>query len=358
MDFFRSFYQGKKVFITGHTGFKGSWLAYILNLLGAEVSGYALDPAPESFYNLIHLEKYMHSEIANICDRRRLESSISAFCPDIVFHLAAQPMVLSSYKEPAETVDTNVTGTSNVLDACRNVDSIKSIVVITTDKVYENKEWVWRYRETDPLGGYDLYSASKAAAEIITRGYYRSFYKDLNTGIATVRAGNVIGGGDFGSYRLIPDIIRAIQTGQVLKIRYPQAVRPWQHVFEPLIGYLLLGGLLHESPKRYSDCFNLGPDQATQVNVADILAHFCSRYLDLKVEIEKSEHHETSLLQLDSDRAKQELGWKPLLSFETALQMTMEWYDCYLADPSQIQSISDKQLNSFFLQWKEYHASN
>ena len=273
---FRGVYKGKKVLVTGHTGFKGSWLSLWLIKLGAKVIGYALEPPTNSnHFELLNLD--MVSIIGDIRDRDRLNAIFKKYKPEVVFHLAAQPLVRYSYINPVETFETNVMGTINVFEACRITESVKAIVNITSDKCYENKEWIWGYRESDPLGGYDPYSASKGCAELVTSSYRKSFFnpedysKKHNTLLASARSGNVIGGGDWGKDRLIPDIVRAISKNEKLYIRNPKATRPWQHVLEPLSGYLFLGQMLLEGKTEFADAWNFGPNEGCHTDVETVV---------------------------------------------------------------------------------------
>ncbi len=330
---FNDIYKGKKVLITGHTGFKGSWLAFWLKQLGAEILGYSLQPPTKpSHYELLNMDIY--SVIADIRDREKLFSVFEDFRPEIVFHLAAQPLVRYSYKAPLETFETNIIGTANVFEACKRIDSVRAIVNITSDKCYENKEWVWGYRENDPMGGYDPYSASKGCAELITSSYRRSFFnpeeygKSHNTLLASVRAGNVIGGGDWSEDRLIPDIVKATANRKKVYIRNPEAVRPWQHVLEPLSGYLLLGQKLLEGKKEHADGWNFGPDDESIITVRQVVELSKKHWNDIEYEINKdlANLHEAKLLKLDCSKAKFYLKWKPIWDIEKTIEKTINWY--------------------------------
>lgn len=333
---FNNIYKGKKVLITGHTGFKGSWLSLWLIKLGADVIGYALEPPTKpSHFELLNLN--MISIIGDIRDRDKLNSIIKTYKPDIVFHLSAQPLVRYSYINPLETFEINVMGTINLFEACRNTESVKAIVNVTSDKCYENKEWIWGYRENDPLGGYDPYSASKACAELVTISYRNSFFnpedygKKHNILLASVRSGNVIGGGDWGRDRLIPDIVRAITKNKKLYIRNPKATRPWQHVLEPLSGYLMLGQKLLEGRKEFADAWNFGPSDEGHINVETVVKSVKKRWNKFEYGIDSMSDnlHEAGLLKLDCSKAYTLLHWKPVWSFEKALDLTVRWYRGY-----------------------------
>lgn len=335
-----SFWQGKRVFLTGHTGFKGSWLALWLQSLGAIVGGYALEPATQpSLFQLARVAEGMTSVIGDIRELPRLKQLMADFSPEIVFHLAAQALVRESYKNPVDTYATNVMGTVNLLEAVRQINGVRAVVTVTSDKCYENREWAWGYRETEPLGGYDPYSSSKACAELVTGAYRNSFfnvdnYLEHKVAVATARAGNVIGGGDWAVDRLVPDCLRAFEKGQFVKLRSPHAIRPWQHVIEPISGYLLLAEkLMCSEACRYACAWNLGPDtkgDATVGEVAKILANFWGK--NAGVEIDSSEHHphEAGLLRLDITRVRTELGWQPCWSVKQALQATVDWHQAWL----------------------------
>ena len=325
----REFWQGKKVFVTGHTGFKGSWLVFWLHLLGTEVCGYALAPetSPNLFENL-EIENKINSNIGDICDLSNLQNAFEDFQPEIVFHLAAQSLVRRSYRQPVETYATNLMGTVNVLETVRQTKSVKSVVVVTTDKVYENKEWLWSYRENERLGGFDPYSNSKACAELAVSSYRNSFFAESKTLIATARAGNVIGGGDWSEDRLLPDVFRSLIFDQELEIRNPHSVRPWQHVLEPLSGYLQLAEKLYNGEKDFAEAWNFGPSEEDSKPVSRILEEIKNLW-DAPVNREtnsEKQPHEARLLKLDSTKAKTELGWNPKLNLNEAINLTTEWY--------------------------------
>jgi CDP-glucose 4,6-dehydratase len=334
----KSFYKGKKVFITGHTGFKGSWISLWLNMLGAEVTGYALEPPTNpAMFDICHVDRHIKSIIGDVRDRATLKDSIVKVKPEIVFHLAAQPIVRLSYEKPVDTYEINVMGTVNLLDAIRTCPSVKAVVVVTSDKCYENQESFWGYRETDRLGGYDPYSSSKACQELVTSAYCNSFFNtaDYNkhgVAIATARAGNVIGGGDFAQDRLIPDIIRSIINNEELSIRNPDAVRPWQHVMDPLYGYLALAEKLYTDGAAYTGAWNFGPDNS---NIKPVY-HLVNRLYELwgkekQYKLNKEGNpHETKCLKLDSSKANQLLNYRPKYNMEEALELIVGWNKAFM----------------------------
>ncbi|WP_437565890.1 CDP-glucose 4,6-dehydratase [Sorangium sp. So ce542] len=342
------FYAGRRVFVTGHTGFKGSWLTAWLRLLGAHVTGYALPPegAPSLFADA-RIGEGVTSILGDICDEERLARAMAEARPEIVLHLAAQALVRRSYARPLETFATNVLGTARVLEAARRLPSVRVVVVVTTDKCYENHEWVWGYRETDALGGHDTYSASKACAELVASAYRRSFY-GREVALATARAGNVIGGGDWAEDRIVPDIVRSVAAGEPARIRHPRAVRPWQHVLDPLSGYLLLARRLWDDPAGYSGAWNFGPDDAEPTTVhrlAEAIVRALGRgSLDLAEPSDGERLHEAGALRLDCSKARSRLGWRPLLDTDRAIQLTSAWYARYLEDRGRARSLVDEQL--------------
>lgn len=339
-------YHNRKVLITGHTGFKGSWLTLMLEKLGADLTGISLKPETEpNHFNLLSLN--LNNYFQNLTDFQKTLKILHKHEPEIVFHLAAQALVRRSYKDPLQTWQSNIIGTANLLEACRQTSSVKAVIIITTDKCYENQEWLWGYRENDQLGGHDPYSTSKACAELIAASYRQSFFSETHSPlIATVRAGNVIGGGDWAEDRLIPDLVRAFTNKQTLKIRYPQAVRPWQHVLEPLSGYLLLGQKLLEEQKELATAFNFGPDYASNRTVEDVLTLFQKSWPGLTWEQEQAlQPHEAGFLYLDCSKAKQMLKWKPLWDFETAISKTALWYQHYYEHNSVLTL---QQLEEYF----------
>ena len=320
-------YQGKKVLITGHTGFKGSWLTLWLKELGAQVCGYALLPnTSPSLFDAAQVSDGIINVFGDILDTEKLNKTFQEFQPEIVFHLAAQPLVRLSYAEPLMTYQTNVIGTLNVLEAARKTPSVKAFVNVTTDKCYENKEVNRGYKEDEPMGGYDMYSSSKGCVEILSSSYRRSFLQN-GYAMATARAGNVIGGGDWAADRLIPDCVRSIEAGQEIEIRNPVATRPWQHVLEPLSGYLLLGHLLYTQGQKYAEGFNLGPNADSVLSVADVAQLAVKEYGRGSVKVHKRDDlHEANLLMLDITKAKEVLGWVPTYTAQEAVAKTIDWY--------------------------------
>ena len=349
------FWKGKNVFITGHTGFKGSWLAMVLKHFGARVSGYALDPPTKpSLFGLAEAEEGMRSFISDIRDYESLQTSLRSAEPEIIFHLAAQPIVLESYKDPLGTFSTNIMGTANLLQAARFIPSVRAIVIITTDKCYENKEWIWPYREADRLGGYDPYSSSKACTELIASSMRNSFfnparYDEHGVLLATVRAGNVIGGGDWAKDRLVPDIIRAFIKNENVTLRNPTAVRPWQHVFEPLSGYMLVAEKLYAGDVKTAGAWNFGPDDKDAKPVEWIVKTMCDLWgSESSYNIEKQENaHEAHYLRLDWSKARTYLDWSPEWNLETALKRTIDWYLVY-KNCGDIKDICRRQIEEFF----------
>jgi len=351
----KSAYKGKKVFLTGHTGFKGSWMLKTLSMLGAEVKGYALEPkTKDDLYHLIDGDRLCSSVIADLRNKKQLEEEITAFKPDFVFHLAAQPLVRLSYEIPAETFEVNIIGTANVLDGVRLLDKKCEVVLITTDKVYHNNEWIYPYRENDRLGGYDPYSASKACAELLIDSYRNSFFNPKNYSnhqktIAVARAGNVIGGGDWSQDRLIPDIAKAFALEKPVIIRNPKSVRPWQHVLEPVIGYLLLGANLAENPVQFGQAYNFGPDLSDALPVEEMLKLAITSWGKGEYSIEKQEgqHHEAGLLKLDISKAITELKWQPKMNAAQAVGITMDWYREFSLNKETTAAFTEKQINNF-----------
>ena len=355
MKAFGGIYAGRRVLVTGHTGFKGSWLALWLHELGAELAGIALDPETKpNHWDLLKLP--VRDIRLDIRDAERLAAAVAEARPEVVFHLAAQPLVRRSYRAPLETWSTNVVGTANLLDACRKITDVKVIVVVTTDKVYQNNEWSWGYRENDALGGHDPYSASKAAAELVVASYRQSFFSAENAPlIASARAGNVIGGGDWSDDRLIPDIVRATARGESAEIRSPNATRPWQHVLECLAGYLMLGQRLLARDTAFAEAWNFGPDAAGNRSVQEVLHAMRGHWSQFSWHLSKGVHpHEAGLLQLDTAKARSRLNWRPVWSLEEALEKTATWY--------QVQFSGDKppsreQLLAFVSAAREHKAT-
>lgn len=327
------FYKNKKIFVTGHTGFKGSWFITWLQLLGAKVKGYALMAEDKSLFNIVSPHLNFENIIADIRDKEKLQVELLNFQPDLIFHFAAQPLVRRSYQIPSETFEINTIGTGNLLEAIVSLKNKCSIIIVTTDKVYQNKETDYHYKETDVLGGYDPYSASKACTEIVVDSFRNSFFNPIKydthqKSIATARAGNVIGGGDWNKDRIVPDIITSLLANQPIGVRNKNAVRPWQHVLEPLKGYLLLGVLLHQNPKHFSGAYNFGPEEADHLPVKELVEIAISCWGN-GTWIDKSDDkqpHEAGLLQLDISKAKNELNWKPYLNSKKAIEWTIDWY--------------------------------
>ena len=348
---FSNIYKDKRVFLTGHTGFKGSWLSLWLTRLGAKVCGYSLLPntSPSMFDELCISKQIEKSVTGNILDVQKLESEMKNFQPDIVFHIAAQPLVRLSYSEPLLTYETNVIGTLNVLEAARKASSVKAFVNVTTDKCYENKEVERGYEEDEPMGGYDMYSSSKGCVEIMSSSYRRSFLQEVGTyAMATARAGNVIGGGDWAMDRLVPDCIRAINKNEKIEIRNPYAVRPWQHVLEPLSGYLLLGQKLLEQGKMYAEGFNFGPDEDSVLKVCDVANRIVDLYGKGEVIVQKRDNlHEAGLLMLNIDKAKKVLGWHPTLSANEAVKNTVEWYKAFYDNNVKMLNFTFDQIDAY-----------
>lgn len=333
---FNNFYRDKRVLVTGNTGFKGSWLVLWLMKLGANVCGYSLNlPTVPNHHEILNLD--FETISGDIRDLKKLQNAIKSFQPDIVFHLAAQSLVRKSYQNPVETFETNVIGTVNVFEACRKTDYVKAIVNITSDKCYENQEWIWGYRENDPVGGHDPYSASKGCAELVTASYRKSFFpleeyqKSHQILVSSVRAGNVIGGGDWGDDRLVTDIMRAASQNKKVHIRNPHATRPWQHVLEPLSGYLLLGKLLLEGKKEFSGAWNFGPSDEGHRNVLSVIREFQKHWsnIDYKIKADEKNPHEANLLKLDCSKAHAKLKWKSVWDSSTTFAKTAQWYKEY-----------------------------
>ncbi len=329
------YYYNKKVFITGHTGFKGSWLIFWLKKLGAQVKGYSLKPEKNSLYNYLDGDSIIdHSEISDINDFNNLKKSIIDFQPDYIFHLAAQALVRKSYDETLNTFNTNIIGTANILNSLKSLNKKCSIIIITTDKVYENLEWNYPYRENDKLGGYDPYSSSKAAAELIVNSYRKSFFnfKNYNShqkNISSVRAGNVIGGGDWSEDRLFADLAKSFSKNQPLLVRNPDSIRPWQHVLEPLSAYLLIGAKSYNMPMKYSKAWNIGPYNSSNLSVKDVIEISIKYWEKSKAVFQHkkdNQFHEAKILKLDISNALNLLKWKPVLEIKDSVRMTVQWY--------------------------------
>lgn len=327
---FKNIFQNKTILITGHTGFKGSWLSIWLRELGANVIGYALEPLTDNDnFVVTKLEEKITHIIGDVRDDKHLREIFNKYQPEFVFHLAAQPLVRLSYKEPKLTYDTNVGGTINLFECCRNTQSVRVILNITSDKCYENKEWVWGYRENDPMGGFDPYSSSKACSELVTNAYRNSFFNEANIALSSVRAGNVIGGGDWQEDRIIPDCMRALQNNDPILIRKPKAVRPWQHVLEPLGGYILLASKMYVDRKNFSDAWNFGPNYSSVITVKNLVKKILEFWGNGTYNIldnETKNLHEAKLLNLDISKVRNHLDWQPLLSIDETIKLTTEWY--------------------------------
>ena len=343
-----NFYKGKKVLVTGHTGFKGSWMCKVLTNMGAEVAGYSLNPPTNpSLFEIAEIEKDIKSYIGDIRDLKKLKAVFDEFQPEIVLHLAAQPIVRDSYKDPVYTYETNVMGTVNILECVRNSESVKSFLNVTTDKVYENKEWCWGYRENEPLDGYDPYSNSKSCSELVTHSYKNSFFKDSDIAISTARAGNVIGGGDFANDRIVPDCIRAAEKKEDIIVRNPHSTRPYQHVLEPLAAYLLIAMKQYED-KSYAGFYNVGPDESDCITTGNLVDTFCAKWGEGLKWVNKFDGgpHEANFLKLDCSKLKSTFGWKPHWNLDTAIEMTVEWTKCWLSG-GNIRECMDKEIEKF-----------
>lgn len=351
----RSFWKGKRVFLTGHTGFKGSWLALWLQNMGAQVYGLSLKPAAQpNHFELAQIEKGMVSRFGDIRDYSVVEAHMKEAQPEVVLHLAAQALVRYSYSHPLETYSTNVMGTAHVLEAVRQVKTVRSVVVVTTDKCYENKEWHWGYRENDPMGGYDPYSSSKGAAELVVSAYRRSFFSiekfsEHRVALASARAGNVIGGGDWALDRLVPDILTAFSKGEVVNIRSPHSIRPWQHVLEPLSGYLLLAQKLFAEGASFSEAYNFGPADRDCQPVEFIVKNLAEMWGGgARWQIDKNpQPHEASFLKLDSSKAHNRLDWWPRWSLRQALGATVEWYRAFGSEKTDMRELSVAQISNY-----------
>ena len=347
-------WQGRRVFLTGHTGFKGSWLAFWLARLGAQIRGYALDPCTEpNLFSQASVSSVVEDVRGDVRDCAKLETSMTEFKPEIVFHLAAQPIVRRSYADPVGTYSTNVMGTVHLMEAIRKTPSVGAAVCVTTDKCYQNQEWIWPYRETDPLGGFDPYASSKACVEIVSAAYRSSFFPidrlhEHHMGLATARAGNVIGGGDWSEDRLIPDLIRGFRSNQTVLIRRPNAIRPWQHVLDPLHGYMMLAQELLAQPARFASAYNFGPSDDDVWPVERIATKLVRMWGDGASWIRDSvpSVHEDQVLRLDASKARVELGWKPRLGIEAALEWTTEWYRAW-NQGDNMAKFTEKQIAEY-----------
>jgi CDP-glucose 4,6-dehydratase len=345
-----SFWNGKRVFLTGHTGFKGGWLALWLKRLGAIVYGYALEPPTEpNLFTLARVGEGLEHQIGDIRDAATLRTAVDGLAPDIVLHLAAQPILRLSYDEPVETFATNLMGTVNLLEAVRHTPSAKVTLIITTDKCYENREQIWPYREIDAMGGHDPYSASKGCAELAMSAYGRSFFKQGEAVVASVRAGNVIGGGDWARDRLMTDIIAAVSQGKRPILRNPGAIRPWQHVMEPLSGYLRAAEYLWKNRSAAVESWNFGPETESEIPVGDLARHVCRLWgngIEPEIVADARNLHEAHWLRLDSSKARMQLGWTPRLSLSTTLALTVDWYKAGLEN-KDMQSVTLQQIAAY-----------
>ena len=344
----RKFWQGKRVFLTGHTGFKGSWLSLWLSSLGAEVKGYALSPPTSpSLFDEAKVGSIVDSQIGDIRDQDTLHKSMTAFNPDILIHMSAQPLVRYSYEAPIETYEVNVIGTAKVLEVARSCSNLKAIVNITTDKCYENDERAEGYKEDDPMGGYDPYSSSKGCVELVTSAYRRSFMQEQGIGLASVRAGNVIGGGDWADDRLIPDILRSFEKNEPVVIRNPKATRPWQHVLEPLSGYLILAQKLYEDQKEYAEGWNFGPNEKDVKPVDSILNKMITKWPNSSWELDKNSNpHEADFLKLDISKAESRLGWKPIWELSHTLEKIIAWHRAWI-DKKDMQAVCLSEIKEY-----------
>lgn len=358
-DLFNNVYKNRTVLVTGHTGFKGSWLSIWLTKMGAKVIGYsAYLPSSPCNFTACRLERYVEHIEGDIRDIEKLKKVFSRYMPEIVFHLAAQAIVLKSYKEPRATFETNVMGTVNVLDCIRVTPSVKATVLITSDKCYKNLEWLWGYRENDTLGGDDPYSASKACAEIACNAYIKSFFRGRGAKIATTRAGNVIGGGDWAADRIVPDCVRAWSGGKSAVVRNPEATRPWQFVLEPLSGYLALGIDLYNSGRLHGEAFNFGPDPRVNQPVSELIETFLSYWGKAKWRyMPSAKAKESALLKLSCDKALSLLDWHAVFSFEKTVRLTAEWYKAYYSGNKDMHSFCLKQIKSYVLESKKQGLS-
>ena len=344
------FWKDKRVFVTGHTGFKGGWLVLWLKKMGVVVKGYSLEPSTTpSFFNVANMAEGMESEIGDVRDLETLKKSILNFAPEIVLHMAAQPLVRRSYQDPVGTYQTNVMGTVNLLESVRHCPSVKAVVNVTTDKCYENKEWIWAYRENESMGGYDPYSNSKGCSELVTSAYRQSFFQSqTSVSLASARAGNVIGGGDWSDDRLIPDVLKAFDLGKPVVIRNPLATRPWQHVLEPISGYLTLAEKLYASESEYAEGWNFGPNDEDAQPVGEVLDYLVVHWpTRASWSLDKSSQpHEAQLLKLDISKAKAKLNWAPRWNLNKAIQTIIDWHFAWI-NGEDMKEFSLKQIRDF-----------
>lgn len=344
-----SFYKGKKVLVTGHTGFKGTWLCRILINAGAQVTGYSLNPPTEpNLFSMADVESRMNSVIGDIRDLDHLKKVFEQTQPEIVLHLAAQPIVRDSYKDPVYTYETNVMGTVNICECVRLNPCVKSFLNVTTDKVYKNNEWEWGYRENEPLDGFDPYSNSKSCSELVTHSYINSFFNNMNLAVSTARAGNVIGGGDFANDRIVPDCVRAAIERKDIIVRNPHSTRPYQHVLEPLAAYLIIAQKQFED-KKYAGFYNVGPDETDCVTTGNLVDTFCAKWGEGIKWIDRYDGgpHEANFLKLDCSKLKTTFGWKPRWNFDTAIEKSVEWSKVY-ATGGDVVACMDKEIQEFF----------
>lgn len=352
------FWRGKRVLLTGHTGFKGSWLNLWLQLMGADLRGIALDPPTNpTLFDVACVAEGMEHRIVDIRDFASVKAQFDEFKPEIVIHMAAQPLVRYSYQEPIQTYAVNIMGTVHVLEAARKVGSVRAVINVTTDKCYENQEWVWSYREDEPMGGHDPYSSSKGCSELVASAYRRSFFKQAGIALGSARAGNVIGGGDWSVDRLIPDILRAFEANIPVVIRNPNAIRPWQHVLEPLSGYLVLAQALYESGEKYSCGWNFGPNDEDAKPVQWIIEQMTSKWgRDATWTQDNGKNpHEANYLKLDISKAKSQLGWKPIWNIDQAIEKIVDWHKAWLSG-ADMRSLCEQQIASYQSDIKTLHT--
>ena len=348
-----NFYKNKRVFVTGHTGFKGTWLCLILNYLGANVTGYSLNPKPHDnfdFYRKIGLRKNIKSNYGNILNKKKLLTVIHKCKPQIIFHLAAQSLVIKSYLDPKITLETNIIGTANILNVCKNQKSLKSLIIVTSDKCYLNLEKRKNFTENSPLGGNDPYSFSKAMAERLVTLYKNQVYKKTSVGLATVRAGNVVGGGDFSENRIIPDIIKHILKEKKLILRNPKSYRPWQHILDVLNGYLILGIQLSKNKKKFSESYNFGPKDKKNYTVLELTQKFLDKLANKKYQIKynKNNLYESSCLDINSNKSRTKLKWETKYNGNVMIEKTIDWYKVFINNPKRIGQYSKKQILEYF----------